>query len=109
MTRRFHLEDGVSEGNVVVQVVAFLGAAGLVRPAGGKARGIVVVVRATARTAAIAAALARTVSETREQRDAGLSVPKLLLPSIQVNIRAGELPPPEANGVSYLKIPLNAL
>ena len=33
----------------------------------------------------------------------------LILPAIQVNIRAGEMPPPEANGTSYLKIPLNAL
>lgn len=45
----------------------------------------------------------------RTKRDAGLSMPMLILPSVQVNIRAGELPPPEANGVSYLKIPLNAL
>ena len=45
----------------------------------------------------------------RTKRDAGLSMPVLILPSVQVNIRAGELPPPEANGVSYLKIPLNAL
>ncbi len=45
----------------------------------------------------------------RTQRDAGLQMPQLILPSIQVNIRAGQLPPPEANGVSYLKIPLNAL
>ncbi len=45
----------------------------------------------------------------RTQRDAGLQMPQLILPSIQVNIRAGQLPPPEDNGVSYLKIPLNAL
>ncbi|MNK07394.1 putative metallo-hydrolase [compost metagenome] len=42
----------------------------------------------------------------RTQRDATLSAPKLLLPSIQVNIRAGHLPTAEENGVSYLKIPL---
>jgi len=42
----------------------------------------------------------------RETRDATLAVPKLLLPSIQVNIRAGQLPKVEANGVSYLKIPV---
>lgn len=42
----------------------------------------------------------------REQRDAGLSVPKLLLPSIQVNIRAGQFHPAAANGVSYLRIPV---
>ena len=45
----------------------------------------------------------------RTKRDAGLAMPVLILPSVQVNIRAGELPPPEANGVSYLKTPLNAL
>ena len=45
----------------------------------------------------------------REKRDAGLEAPTLILPSIQVNIRAGELPEPEANGTSYLKIPLNVL
>jgi glyoxylase-like metal-dependent hydrolase (beta-lactamase superfamily II) len=45
----------------------------------------------------------------RTERDAKLDMPALLLPSIQVNMRAGELPPPEDNGVSYLKLPLNAL
>jgi glyoxylase-like metal-dependent hydrolase (beta-lactamase superfamily II) len=45
----------------------------------------------------------------RTARDADLSLPSLILPAIQVNIRAGALPPPEDNGVSYLKIPLNAL
>ncbi len=43
----------------------------------------------------------------RSERDATLSAPKLLLPSIQVNIDAGRLPEPEDNGVSYLKIPLS--
>ena len=42
----------------------------------------------------------------REARDSTLSTPKLLLPSIQVNIRAGRLPPAEQNGVSYLRIPV---
>jgi glyoxylase-like metal-dependent hydrolase (beta-lactamase superfamily II) len=45
----------------------------------------------------------------RTVRDASLDMPVLILPSVQVNIRAGRLPPPEGNGVSYLKIPLNAL
>jgi len=45
----------------------------------------------------------------RKARDATLSMPTLILPSVQVNIRAGELPPPEANGMRYLKIPLNAV
>lgn len=45
----------------------------------------------------------------RTARDATLEMPTLLLPSVQVNIRAGALPPAEDNGVSYLKIPLNAL
>ena len=42
----------------------------------------------------------------RQQRDATLAVPTLLLPSIQVNIRAGRWPRAESNGVHYLKIPL---
>ena len=45
----------------------------------------------------------------REARDATLPAPKLILPALQVNIRAGQLPPAEANGTSYLKIPINAL
>ena len=45
----------------------------------------------------------------REARDAELGYPKLILPSIQVNMRGGRFPDPETNGVSYLKIPLNAL
>ncbi len=45
----------------------------------------------------------------RTKRDATLDMPTLILPSVQINIRAGELPPSEGNGVSYLKIPLNAL
>nr|WP_315489549.1 MBL fold metallo-hydrolase [uncultured Rhodoferax sp.] len=45
----------------------------------------------------------------RQARDSTLVMPNLILPSVQVNIRAGALPPPEANGVAYLKIPLNAL
>lgn len=47
--------------------------------------------------------------EMRTARDKQLAMPVLLLPSVQVNMRAGELPPPEDNGVSYLKIPLNAV
>jgi hypothetical protein len=45
----------------------------------------------------------------RTERDATLSMPVLILPAVQVNIRAGQFPTPESNGVSYLKIPLNAL
>ena len=45
----------------------------------------------------------------RLARDATLEVPTLILPSIQVNVRAGQLPPPDENGVSYLRIPLNTL
>ncbi len=45
----------------------------------------------------------------RMARDATLEVPTLILPSIQVNVRAGQLPPPDENGVSYLRIPLNTL
>lgn len=43
----------------------------------------------------------------REKRDAELDMPRLILPSLQVNIRAGQLPEPEPNGVSYLRIPLD--
>lgn len=45
----------------------------------------------------------------RQARDATLGMPALMLPALQVNIRAGQLPPPEANGVAYLRIPVNAL
>ncbi len=45
----------------------------------------------------------------RSARDAGLAMPTLILPSVQINIRAGDLPPPDNNGVSYLRVPLNAL
>lgn len=45
----------------------------------------------------------------REERDATLSMPALILPSVQVNMRAGDLPPPDADGKRYLKIPLNAV
>ncbi len=45
----------------------------------------------------------------RNKRDATLEMPTLLLPSIQINIRAGELPPPEENGVTYLKFPVNLI
>ena len=47
--------------------------------------------------------------QLRTERDKTLAVPQLLIPSIQVNIRAGEMPPPEDNGVSYIKIPLNRI
>lgn len=45
----------------------------------------------------------------RTARDATLEVPTLILPSIQVNVRAGQFPPPDENGVAYLRIPINAL
>ena len=56
----------------------------------------------------------KTVSEQqfvsmREGRDSELGMPKLLLPSVQVNVRAGQLPDPEDNDVRYLKIPLDAV
>jgi len=47
--------------------------------------------------------------EFRKTRDATLEMPTLILPSIQVNIRAGRFPEPESNAVSYLKIPLNGI
>jgi glyoxylase-like metal-dependent hydrolase (beta-lactamase superfamily II) len=45
----------------------------------------------------------------REARDKTLGMPKLIIPSIQVNMRAGDLPEPEDNGVRYLKVPLNRI
>jgi glyoxylase-like metal-dependent hydrolase (beta-lactamase superfamily II) len=45
----------------------------------------------------------------RTARDATLGMPTLILPAIQVNVRAGDLPPPEDNGIRYLKIPVNTL
>jgi glyoxylase-like metal-dependent hydrolase (beta-lactamase superfamily II) len=45
----------------------------------------------------------------RTERDASLPAPRLILPSLQVNIRAGDLPPADANGVRYLRLPLNQL
>jgi glyoxylase-like metal-dependent hydrolase (beta-lactamase superfamily II) len=54
---------------------------------------------------------AQTTSEEfvafRKKRDATLEMPALILPSLQVNIRAGRLPEPESNGIAYLKIPVN--
>lgn len=47
--------------------------------------------------------------EMRTKRDATLEMPVLILPAVQVNIRAGEMPPKEDNGVAYVKIPINAL
>jgi glyoxylase-like metal-dependent hydrolase (beta-lactamase superfamily II) len=47
--------------------------------------------------------------EFRNQRDSKLGMPKLILPSIQVNIRAGQMPPADENGVVFLKIPVNVL
>lgn len=44
----------------------------------------------------------------RQARDAGLKAPALLLPSVQVNMRAGHFPPPDAQGRRYLKVPLKA-
>jgi len=47
--------------------------------------------------------------QIRKKRDACLSMPKLIIPSVQVNIRAGQMPPAESNGTVYLKVPLNQL
>ncbi|WP_269518925.1 MBL fold metallo-hydrolase [Alteromonas sp. BMJM2] len=47
--------------------------------------------------------------QMREARDATLNMPRLILPSIQINVRAGELPPAEGNNVSYIKVPINQL
>ena len=45
----------------------------------------------------------------RTERDKTLDMPRLILPSVQVNMRAGHLPPAEDNGVRYLKVPLNGV
>jgi glyoxylase-like metal-dependent hydrolase (beta-lactamase superfamily II) len=45
----------------------------------------------------------------RTARDATLSMPRLILPSVQVNMRAGEMPPPESDGKRFLKLPVNVL
>ena len=45
----------------------------------------------------------------RTERDAKLAMPKLILPSVQINMRAGNMPEPEANGQRYMKLPINAL
>jgi glyoxylase-like metal-dependent hydrolase (beta-lactamase superfamily II) len=45
----------------------------------------------------------------RTKRDATLDMPRLILPSVQINMRAGHMPPAEANGVRYLKLPIDAL
>ncbi len=50
-----------------------------------------------------------TFAAMRTTRDATLGMPRLILPAVQVNIRAGQLPPPEDNGTSYLKLPLDLL
>jgi glyoxylase-like metal-dependent hydrolase (beta-lactamase superfamily II) len=47
--------------------------------------------------------------EMRKRRDATLGMPRLIIPSVQVNVRAGQLPPAEDNGVTYLKVPVNLL
>ena len=47
--------------------------------------------------------------EMRKARDGSLGMPKLIIPSIQINIRAGALPEPAANGISYLKVPVNGV
>ena len=47
--------------------------------------------------------------EMREARDATLKAPRLILPSLQVNIRGGALPPVEADGQTYLKLPINRI
>ena len=47
--------------------------------------------------------------EMRERRDATLEMPKLIIPSVQINVDAGHFPEPEANGTRYLKVPINVL
>lgn len=47
--------------------------------------------------------------QMRKTRDATLKVPHLLVPSVQINVDAGKFPPPESNGTSYIKVPINKL
>ncbi len=47
--------------------------------------------------------------EMRSERDKVLSMPKLIVPSVQVNMRAGDMPPPETNGIRYIKVPIDQL
>jgi glyoxylase-like metal-dependent hydrolase (beta-lactamase superfamily II) len=47
--------------------------------------------------------------QMRQARDATLAMPRLIVPALQVNMRAGQMPEPEANGMSYLKVPVNGL
>ncbi len=47
--------------------------------------------------------------QMRTQRDASLPAPRLILPALQVNIRAGQMPPPDANGIRYLRLPLDRI
>ena len=49
----------------------------------------------------------RFIHKMRQKRDATLAMPKLILPSIQINMNGGNFPEPEANGIRYLKIPFN--
>jgi len=51
----------------------------------------------------------RLARAMREARDRTLAMPKLILPSVQVNMRGGRLPEPESNGTRYLKLPLDIL
>ena len=45
----------------------------------------------------------------RNERDAQLGMPRLIVPSLQVNMRAGQMPPAQENGTVYLKVPVNTL
>ncbi len=52
-------------------------------------------------------ALEHDYVQMRRDRDATLGLPRLIIPAVQVNMRAGEMPPPEANGTSYIKVPVD--
>ena len=49
------------------------------------------------------------LARLREARDATLAMPRLIIPSLQVNMRAGDLPPPDESGKRFLKVPINGL
>ncbi|WP_420548929.1 MBL fold metallo-hydrolase [Curvivirga sp.] len=57
----------------------------------------------------IATKTAAEFQQIRDSRDAQIDLPKLIIPSVQINMRAGHMPPPEQNGHSYIKIPVDLL
>ena len=79
-------------------------------PAGRMARGLSSVAEQRERNVHVGGAVPEgSFVRMRIERDATLPAPRLILPSLQVNIRAGALPPPDSNGICYLRLPVNQL